>query len=211
MNYGANATSGESGWEFRKSIMAGTLGKKGNLGLMLGTNIWSGMYEQQTGIIRLASGDFSMTYENDGKPFSGTLGDGADRYRTAAANIGIGDFSVGINLFTGLRDKDSYENFENNGKWDGVKGEIGHATTKNGITYKNGLVYEKGPQYRLGAAYVGWGSYRVGVNSDRYVRHTIQNRWIHNSNFAGQRAFEVVDFSTKPYFQYQTRNKFTSW
>lgn len=34
--------------------------------------------------------------------------------------------------------------------------------------------------------------YRVGIDSDRQVRHTFQNRWIHNANFAAQRAFEVL-------------------
>jgi len=48
--------------------------------MSLGTNKWSGLHNQQTGIIGLGSGDFSLTYENDGKPFSGSVGDGGDSY-----------------------------------------------------------------------------------------------------------------------------------
>ncbi|RST25858.1 polymorphic toxin type 23 domain-containing protein [Chryseobacterium lacus] len=212
MNYGAHAGSGQAGWEYRKSAMLSY--DDGKFGLSTGTNFWTGLHVQQTGIVKIRHGDFALSYENDGKPFSGNLGDGGDSYRTAAASISIGDFSVGISLFTGLRDQDSYDNWENNGEWDGRKGEIGNPVYKNGIYYKNGLVYEKGNQserYRLGAAYFSYKNYRIGIDSDRHVRHTIQNRWIHNSNFAGQRAFEVIDFSTKPYFQYRTSNIFTSW
>ncbi|NHW22386.1 hypothetical protein HA072_25455, partial [Escherichia coli] len=50
MNYGAHQGSGKSGWEYRKSLMAGFEGKNGNLGFMLGTNMWKGLHQQQTGI-----------------------------------------------------------------------------------------------------------------------------------------------------------------
>ncbi|WP_250206684.1 polymorphic toxin type 23 domain-containing protein, partial [Riemerella anatipestifer] len=46
--------------------------------------------------------------------------------------------------------------------------------------YPYGFAYETGKQYRLGAAYVGWGNYRIGIDSDRYVRHPIQNIGAHN-------------------------------
>ncbi|WP_317167118.1 polymorphic toxin type 23 domain-containing protein [Chryseobacterium indologenes] len=215
MNYGANATSGESGWEFRKSIMVGTLGKKGNLGLMLGTNIWSGMYEQQTGIIRLASGDFSMTYENDGSPFAkgpkwSHLGDNNDRWRTAAMTINVGDFHAGFNLFTGERTSDSYESKDpNNPRWDDLRMKEGPCYS-NGACLPNSYVEEKGSRYRMGAAYIGWGNYRVGIDSDRYVRHPIQNIVAHDW-ISAQLGFEIVSPGIKPYFQYQTINPFTSW
>ncbi|QIY91648.1 polymorphic toxin type 23 domain-containing protein [Chryseobacterium gallinarum] len=208
MNYGAHAGSGESGWEFRKSLMAGTLGKEGNLGLMLGTNIWSGMYEQQTGIIRLASGDFSMTYENDGSPFDkkqvlgGILGDGSDRWRTAAMTIGIGDFSAGFNLFTGERNN-----------YNGDEEKVGRLKTDNfGRRFPNGFVNENldKPRYRMGALYVGWKNYRVGVDSE-HVRHAIQDHAAHNFLGTKQPGFENLSWGWKPYFQYQTKNQFTSW
>ena len=106
----------------------------------------------------------------------------------------------------------SKDNVVSTGQWSSqeARDEV-HVYEKNGIKYKYGLAYEKGPRYRLGALYVGYKNYRIGINSDRHVRHTFQNRWTHNSNFAAQRAFEVIDFSTKPYFQYQTKNMFTTW
>ena len=59
-------------------------------------------FDQQTGIIGVRSGDFKFSYENDGAPFGKyfPLGDGGDRYRTAALSLSLGDFSVGFNLFT---------------------------------------------------------------------------------------------------------------
>ena len=222
MHYGGHAGSGQAGWEYRKSIMAGTMGTQGNLGIMLGTNVWSGLHPQQTGIIRLASGDFSLTYENDGSPFGGLgLGDNNDRWRTAAMTISIGNFHAGFNLFTGERNKDSYYNIGDSyqlgneeipydywqmskyGKGDYLEGAYGER-------YTHGLVKETGPQYRLGAAYIGWGNYRIGINSE-WVRHGIQNvlahRWI-----SPQPAFLMLSNTWKnPYFQYQTRNQFTSW
>ena len=179
-------------------------------------------FPQQTGIIRLASGDFSLTYENDGSPFGGLgLGDNNDRWRTAAMTISIGNFHAGFNLFTGERNKDSYYNIGDSyqlgneeipydywqmskyGKGDYLEGAYGER-------YTHGLVKETGPQYRLGAAYIGWGNYRIGINSE-WVRHGIQNvlahRWI-----SPQPAFLMLSNTWKnPYFQYQTRNQFTSW
>ncbi|QBA21996.1 hypothetical protein EU348_12670 [Chryseobacterium indologenes] len=214
MDYGGHAGSGKSGFEYRKSLMIGY--DDGNFGVSLGTNIWSGLHGQTTGVLKMRYKDFGFSYENDGTPFQKEVnriynfGDGGDSYRTTGVSIWYKDYSIGINLFTGLRDQDSY-NMENSGKWDGKSGDLGLPIIKNGIKYKYGLVYEKGPRYRLGAFYVGYKNYRIGINSDRHVRHTFQNRWTHNSNFAAQRAFEVIDFSTKPYFQYQTKNMFTTW
>ncbi|WP_228379031.1 polymorphic toxin type 23 domain-containing protein [Chryseobacterium piperi] len=69
---------------------------------------------------------------------------------------------------------------------------------------------ERGRQYRFGGAYVGWGNYRVRINSDRYVRHAIQNRLAHTF-ISPQPGFRVLSNTISPYLQYQTRNKFTSW
>ena len=41
-----------------------------------------------------------------------------------------------------------------------------------------GYVKEDNP-YRLGAAYFSYGNYRVGIDSDRHVRHPIQNIGAH--------------------------------
>ncbi|SEH28909.1 polymorphic toxin type 23 domain-containing protein [Chryseobacterium culicis] len=213
----SHAGSGLSGWEYRKSIMAGTLGTEGNLGVMLGTNMWSGLHEQRTGIVKLVSGDFSLTYENDGAPFGKIgLGDNNDSYRTAAMSLSIGDFHAGFNLFTGVRNRSTYEEYPGNdtkyqydyremrkyGRDDYLPGAYGEK-------YTHGLVAEEGPRYRLGAAYVGWGNFRIGVNSE-WIRHGIQNvlahRWI-----SPQPAFLMLSNNWAPYFQYQTVNEFTSW
>ena len=187
MHYGSHPGSGERGWERRYSIMGGTSGRNGNLGIMLGTNLWKGLHPQQTGIIKLQSGDFSLSYENDGSPFDKTkrvkLGDGHDRWRTAAMRIEIGDFSMGFNLFTGERYSDSYEKYNTNGaplshdaqvmqniKLNGNRGFIGDFGEK----YRWGLVQEKGTKYRFGGAYIGWKNMRLGTDSE-WVRHGIQN------------------------------------
>jgi len=213
--YTKHAGSGVSGWGFRYSAMAGTLGKEGNLGIMLGTNIWSGVHAQQTGIIRVGSGDFSLTYENDGSPFAkgpkwSHLGDNHDRWRTAAMTINVGDFHAGFNLFTGERTSDSYESKDpNNPRWDDLRMKEGPCYS-NGACLPNSYVEEKGPKYRMGAAYIGWGNYRVGIDSDRHVRHPIQNIGAHTI-VSPQPGFEVLSGGVKPYFQYQTINPFTSW
>ena len=216
MHYGSHAGSGEKGWEYRKSAMVTY--DDGKFGVSLGTNKWSGLHSQQTGIVGLRHGDFSMSYENDGSPFDkvkkGLLGDGHDRWRTAAMRFGIGEFSAGFNLFTGERYSDSYESIgRNQSTWDDQvmnKYNRKNPYYKNGVRYNFGLVKEEGKRYRLGAAYVGWGNYRIGIDSDRYVRYPIQNVLAHDW-ISPQPGFEVLSNKITPYFQYQTHNPFTSW
>src|SRR5690606_333355 len=160
MNYSAHAGSGQAGWEYRKSAMLSYNSKA--FSMSLGTNKWSGLHNQQTGIIGLGSGDFSLTYENDGSPFAkgpkwSHLGDNHDRYRTAAMTINVGDFHAGFNLFTRERLKSSYDE---NGGSDGQRMREG-ACYSSGACLPHSYVEEKGPRYRLGAAYVGWGNYRI--------------------------------------------------
>lgn len=185
----------------------------GKTGFSLGTNFWSGGVtngdSQRTGILKLRSGDFRFQYENDGTPFQYVgLGDGNDSYRTAAAGIGIGDFSLGMNLFTGLRDRKSFKN-ENNGRWDGTKGKIGQTCYGDyGEKYTNGIVDEKNP-YRLGALTLNYKGYRSGLNSE-WIRHGFQNLFAHQI-MSPQRMFQMHSSDWKPYSQYQTPNPFTSW
>ncbi|QHI38239.1 tRNA(Glu)-specific nuclease WapA [Kordia antarctica] len=216
MNYG-NYNGFGNGVEIRKSILAAY--DDGKTGFSLGTNWWSGNlgggndnFHQQTGMLGIRSGDFRLRYENDGKPFSGLSGDGNDQYRTAALELGVGEYSVGFNLFTGKRNKESYK-AEKSGQWDGNLGEIGpYKSGKYGEHYKNGLVKEVGTKYRLGALTFGYKGYKLGVNSE-WVRHAIQNVAIHGSPkwLAGQRMFEMQSNSWNRYFQYKTPNMFTSW
>lgn len=51
---------------------------------------------------------------------------------------------------------------------------------------------------------------RIRIDSDRHVRHPIQNIFAH-SCLSPQPGFEVLSSGKKPYFQYQTYNQFTSW
>ncbi|QIY91650.1 polymorphic toxin type 23 domain-containing protein [Chryseobacterium gallinarum] len=213
MNYGAHAGSGESGWEFRKSAMFSYNSR--DFGISLGTNIWSGLHPQQTGVLGLRSGDFSISYENDGSPFApkkwteGILADNNDRWRTAAMTIGIGDFSAGFNLFTGERLKETYDKGWDDQMMDYVK-KNGPLKGVAGAAYPQGFAYEQGPTYRLGAAYVGYKNMRIGINSDRYIRHPIQNIVAHG-NISKQPGFLVLTPNINPYFQYRTKNQFTSW
>ena len=85
-----------------------------------------------------------------------------------------------------------------------------HPLILNGVKYDNGLVEETGLRYRLGAAYIGWGSYRLGMDSDMYIRRPFQN-WFAHGIVSPQPGFEVLTMGINSFFQYQTNNKFTSW
>jgi hypothetical protein len=235
--FGKHYATGSGGWEFRNSLMAGW--DDGDTGVSLGINIWrgtDGMKEvgQQTGVVGFRSGDFSMTYENDGNPFDkkavlgGILGDGHDRWRTAAMTFNIGDFHAGFNLFTGERTKGSYAGSKDGSHQDketmegrkypkGLPGRIFNKIPVGdpggyGANLPLGKVDENmsKPRHRFGGAYIGWGNYRVGINSDRHVRHPIQDIFAHYF-ISPQPGFSTLSGGISPYFQYQTRNKFTSW
>ena len=51
---------------------------------------------------------------------------------------------------------------------------------------------------------------RIRIDSDRHVRHPIQNIFAHGL-ISRQPALLVLSNNIKPYFQYQTKNRFTSW
>lgn len=138
------------------------------------------------------------------------FGDGGDSYRTARASVGYAGFSIGVKLFTGLRNDQSFTS-EENGSWDGIANKVGPSMTINGVYYPNGIVMEQGNKYRLGAFYMGYKNFNIGINSDRHVIYPIQGLLIHNSSFARQRAFEILSNAINPYYLYKTQNKFTSW
>lgn len=62
----------------------------------------------------------------------------------------------------------------------------------------------------MGALYFSYKNYRIGIDSDRYVRHPIQNILAHGK-LSPQPGFVVLSTAINPYFQYRTRNQFTSW
>ena len=200
---------GKNAIEVRNSIMASW--DDGKLGLSLGTNIWKGDFEQRTGVIGLHSGDFRMMYENDGgagiKHLG--LGDRNDSYRTAALNIGIGDFTAGFNLFTGRRNRKDQEKevkiINSRGKYENP---IVNTVDCYGANYKRGYVNEMGVKHRLGALTLGYGGFRVGANSEK-VRHAIQDVVIHG--LIKDRGFENQSWKWDSFYQYRTYNPFTSW
>lgn len=51
---------------------------------------------------------------------------------------------------------------------------------------------------------------RIRIDSDRHVRHPIQNILAHG-RLSPQPALLVLSNKINPYFQYQTKNRFTSW
>ncbi len=51
---------------------------------------------------------------------------------------------------------------------------------------------------------------RNRIDSDRYVRHPIQNILAHGK-LSPQPALLVLSNKINPYFQYPTKNKFTLW
>ena len=204
--------TGKSGVQFRNSFMATY--DDGKTGFSLGTNIWGGAggmeeFNQRTGVIGIHSGDFRFNYENDGAPFNKIkTGDGNDSYRTAAASIGIGKYSVGFNLFTGKRQDYSGDKVEVDRALALGKGNsLGDFNER----MPNGFVKEEGPQYRFGGLYISDGSSRIGIDSDRWVRHPIQDHFAHNWIGETQPGFRSLSNSIVPYFQYQTSNSFTSW
>ena len=124
---------------------------------------------------------------------------GGDSNRSAALSIGIGDFSAGFNIFTGKR---VYKG-ETNGSF------TDPLTDSNGRYFPRGYVNEVGTPHRLGAGYFAYKNYKLGINSERYISYPVQARFAHG--LSPQGGFPIIDYSTRPYFQYQTKNPFSSW
>lgn len=200
MHYGAHAGSGEAGWEYRKSAMITY--DDGKFGINLGTNDWTGLHEQRTGMIGLRHGDFRLMYENDGAPFNKlgkTLVNNTDMYRTATMRIGIGEFSVQTNLFTGKSGGDA-------GQPNNIDKESGRLRKGEKLGIWNN---PEADMYRLGALTIGYKGWRVGTNSE-YVRDVVQN-WFAHTIISPQPGFRMLSKNWLPYIQYQTRNPYTLW
>jgi len=256
-SYGAAVTyhsnfwnTGKSGFELRNSVMiTGNWGGGGSLSL--GTNIWNGYgdlheFKQRTGYLFMQQGIVSFAYENDGTPFQILkLGDGNDSYRSAAIMLGIGDFSIQTNLFTGERDEKSYiqENNRIGGKFgeghekdnngellkdksgnliskkppEGrIKRILGKASAKSigqfGEKYKHPFVVERGTKYRFGGLTLNYQGMSVGIDSDRYVRHAIQNVFAHHIA-QPQPMFKTLSNSITPISNTSSlsQSKYTLW
>ncbi len=173
----------------------------------------NGLPSQKVGGLALNYKDFSARYENDGFPFhkwwafGGILGDGKDRYRTAAVQVTYKGQGVGFNLFTG--------DFELDGKDKGITDDVpGHRDFKtvNGRKRRDfrGGQYsgENASAYRLGAAFLVNNGVQFGINSEG-VRNAIQNEFAHVKNY--QPFFKVLPIAPTTYFQYRSPNQFTLW
>ncbi len=211
--------TGRSGFEFRNSLMVNY--DDGHTGGSLGTNFWNGFgemkeFDQRTGMLNFRSNDFKFSYENDGTPFQLIgLGDGDDSYRTAAASIGYGDFSVDMNLLTGRRDKSRpggyIGSFEQEKTLAGGEKGIPMGIGQFGENYKHGFVVEKGPSYRYGGLTLNYQGISAGVNSE-WVRHGFQNVLAHDI-IKPQRQFPMLsdDWDTVFNLSNQGTSKFTIW
>ncbi len=205
--------SGLSG--FSGSGTAGINYDDGNFGISFSSSYFTGVSgstersgNQRVGGVGLRYKEFRFTYENDGTPFQWIgLGDGGDSFRSAAASIGYGDYSVGTNLFTGYRSyKGDPDEFDKKAKWPIVNQKDSNFP----VTYKYGLVNEQGTKFRLGALYLGYKNKRTGINSER-VRHLFQNVFAHDI-VRPQGYFKVTSWDIKRYTQYKSYNSpFTSW
>ena len=173
-----------SGWETRRGAEAGIqsylfagLAPPGLITISGTTYIskWSG--KQTTNLITVGGPFINMQYENDMKP-EGIMnyiiplgipkGDG-DRYRTAAAQIKLGPFSIGTNMITGDAGPDRH---------------LYTQDVEGGTIYLANDDYDP-DKYRFGTFYFGVGPVRIGRNSEN-IRHVLQNKFAHDIMTGGE-------------------------
>ena len=173
-----------------------------NFALGLNSTQYGGSASQRVGGAMMRIGDVKMRYENDWF-FDAPLGDGGDGFRTAAASISYGDYSIGLNLYTAKPvEKQNLRLVEDNsGKriW----------LSENDIN-KNNYCYVEESSPRLGALYFGYKDFRFGTNSEM-IRYTIQNRIIHNFISHSPHFSWNESNSSTNYFNYQTRSRYSLW
>jgi RHS repeat-associated protein len=152
---------------------------------------WSG--RQTTNLHSFGNLLFNAKYENDAisKGLMSKIpfiphGDG-DRYRTAAAQINVGPFGIGMNLITG----DAGPNRNNPDNIDNINGHD---------TYVANNGYDPN-QYRQGVFYFRAGPFRFGRNSEK-IREVFQNRFAHDFMTGGDtKWFEVLNLKPKWWWQ----------
>ena len=155
---------------------------------------FSGETSQQLGAIGLRYGDVGLTYQNDF--MFGLPADNGDRYRTAAAQIRWGEFSAGVNLFTGDP---------------GLISENREPRLINGqATYVTNIYGDNPDKYRAGVGYIGYGNMKFGRNSEK-IRDIVQNKFAHDRIIPGTPHFKVLNIPSTNYFSVGTSNPFTLW
>lgn len=155
--YGSAPGSGETMDEFRFGYGLGVKHKSFELGAG-STYFLDNHGGQQTGQMYAGAWGGRLTYENDTwAPVPGLWRAGGherDKYRTAALRFDITSgklkgANLGMLLYTGAA----------------------AGTSLDGSYYSGGTV----DNYRMGVIYVGYKGWRVGLNSERYIREPIQN------------------------------------
>lgn len=186
--------AGKPGWS--QSYGGGAIVGGNDFRVGMFTNQFEGReLDQRTGTFYLETNGWSVAYENDWM-FGVPISDGGDRFRTTGVRISKGDFSVGLNLFTG----DPGLRF-NDRAMDGGDKDTGFMGT-----YREELT----PKHRLGAIYGGYKGFRAGWNSEK-IRNVFQNNLAHGRGYTHP-LFEVLKVKGAPYINYyQTRNRFTTW
>ena len=200
MGYNNYNGFGNNSFETRYSAMASW--DDGKTGFSLGTNFWGGDFKQRTTIAGIHIGDFKASYENDGSPFNYAgkiLSNDTDMFRTAAASISIGDFSLQMNLFTGKSGKDA-------NKSDEISYSEGYLKKGKRLGVWNNC---EADMYRLGSLSIGYRGYKIGTNSE-HIRNAFQNYFAHKI-VTPQAGFRMIDRKWNSYFQYLTPNKYTLW
>jgi RHS repeat-associated protein len=135
----------------------------------------------------------SLTYEND-YFFNLPNGDGGDRFRTTGARLQLGDFSMGMNLFTGDPGLNSEDRITSGGGAGGFKG-----------TYEERF----SPQHRAGIFYLGYKDLRIGGNGEP-IRNFFQNKLAHGNGY-GYPLFRVLNTPSSIFLNYQTSSRYTTW
>ncbi len=213
MSYSNFNGFGKNSIQIRYSILASY--DDGKTGFSLGTNFWNGDFEQRTTYLGLKHGNFSLGYENDGSPFSYAgkiLSNNTDMYRSAAAYIGIGDYEMQLNMFTGRSGNDIGQGRDNDKNPDFVDLNNGRSKTKKGITRQLGLWSNpEADMYRLGSLTLGYKGSRWGFNSEG-IRDVFQN-WFAHKIVSAQPGFRMLSSGGSIFMQYQTpyKHRSTLW
>jgi RHS repeat-associated protein len=167
-----------------------------------GTRFDSGETSQITHKLTLGIPLGSMEYENDLAVVDWLPGilkyDEGDRFRTAAASINMGLFSINTNLFTGDPGQD--RGIEN----------IGYTLINGHNTYIANNGYDPN-KYRAGVLSFGFGPFRFGRNSEG-IRKAFQNQFAHDFLTGGQsKWFRVLPIQPSWYWYFGTGTGNTLW
>lgn len=187
-NYGGGGVEGLEYWALGYD--------NGTSGISYSSSYYtSGETSQQLGAVNIRHNDFALTYQND--YMFGLPADGGDRYRTAAAQLSWGNFSAGVNLFTGDP---------------GLSGADRETDIINGKrTYVSNIYRDNPNKYRAGVGYVGYGNMRFGRNSE-VIRNLAQNKFAHDVMTGGKSPyFKFLDNQPTNYFSVGSYHPYTLW